>query len=155
MWSRETEMLKASPSTDFLINTCLVMPFSFIFFLNVEIWRKLSICSCQRQNGNGWFLLVLLFVFLDNGKHCVIWTFCVWFALGHMQRMTEFEFILCWGCTQFIFSSSMELVVNIMEVQCIQFILLENSYFFLTDSVEDGEKLVKTALEAFGRIGTV
>lgn len=28
-------------------------------------------------------------------------------------------------------------------------------FFFLTDSVEDGEKLVKSALEAFGRIGTV
>lgn len=28
-------------------------------------------------------------------------------------------------------------------------------FFFLIDSVEDGEKLVKSALEAFGRIGTV
>lgn len=36
--------------------------------------------------------------------------------------------------------------------------LLENSsfFFFLIDSVEDDEKLVKTVvLEAFGRIGTV
>lgn len=49
----------------------------------------------------------------------------------------------------------MELVVNILEVQCIQLILFENLYFFLSDSVEDGEKLVKAALEAFGRIGTV
>lgn len=40
-------------------------------------------------------------------------------------------------------------------MQCIQLILFENLYFFLTDSVEDGEKLVKTALEAFGRIGIV
>lgn len=32
---------------------------------------------------------------------------------------------------------------------------LTGIYFFLTDSVEDGEKLVKSALEAFGRIGTV
>lgn len=49
----------------------------------------------------------------------------------------------------------MELVVNILEVQSIQLILVEKLYFFVTDSVEDGEKLVKTALEAFGRIGTV
>lgn len=49
----------------------------------------------------------------------------------------------------------MELVVNILEVQCVQLILIENVYFFFTDSVEDGEKLVRTALEAFGRIGTV
>lgn len=77
------------------------------------------------------------------------------FALGHVQIMAEFEFSFHWGCTQFIFLSSVELVVNILEVQCIQLILFENLYFFLTDSVEDGEKLVKTALEAFGRIGTV
>lgn len=81
--------------------------------------------------------------------------YCVGFALGHMQIMAEFEFILYWGCTQIIFLSWVELVVNILEVQCSQFILLENSYSFFTDSVEDGEKLVKTALEAFGRIGTV
>lgn len=63
------------------------------------------------------------------------------------------EFSFHWDCTQLIFLSS--IVINILEVQCIQLILFENSYFFLTDSVEDGEKLVKTALEAFGRIGTV
>ena len=77
------------------------------------------------------------------------------FALGHMQIVAEFELLLYWAYTQFIFLSFMEVVVNILKVQCIQFILLENSYFFLIDSVEDGEKLVKTALEAFGRIGTV
>lgn len=77
------------------------------------------------------------------------------FALGHVQIMTAFEFSFHWDCTQYIFLSSMELVVNILEVQCIQLILFENLYFFLSDSVEDGEKLVKAALEAFGRIGTV
>lgn len=56
--------------------------------------------------------------------------YCVGFALGHMQIMAEFEFILYWGCTQIIFLSWVELVVNILEVQCIQFILLENSYTF-------------------------
>lgn len=68
-----------------------------------------------------------------------------------MQIMAGFEFSFHWGCTQFIFLSSVEAVVNILEVQLI---LFENLYFFLTDSVEDGEKLVKAALEAFGRIGT-
>lgn len=77
------------------------------------------------------------------------------FASGHMEIMTGFEFSFHWGCVHIIFLSSVELVVNILEVQCVQLILIENVYFFLTDSVEDGEKLVRTALEAFGRIGTV
>lgn len=72
-----------------------------------------------------------------------------------MQLVAESEFILYWDCMQLIFVISIKFAFNILEVQCIQLILIQILYFFLIDSVEDGEKLVKTALEAFGRIGTV